>query len=355
MKSMRLLEFGKPLELVEMETPRPTGNALLVRIEAAGVCHTDLHLISGKYDLGEGKYLSLKDRGLKVPMTPGHEIAGTVDAVGESYTGTVKRGDRVVVYPWIGCGECRKCISGKENLCEGKPASLGVFRDGGYAEYVLVPDGRYAVKLQEIEPEHGALLACSALTAYSALKKCRLMVDDLLVIIGAGGLGTIGVQLAKKVSGAKVAVLDVDNSKLELAAELGADVTVNTANVPRDEAISKIKERNSGRGADAVIDFVGGQTTTPLGFDLLGKEGRLVLVGLFGGAAQFALPYFPLRGAEIMGNYTGTLRDLTEMVELTRRRIMKPVIAGTHKLQEANAVLERLEKREIRGRAVLKP
>ena len=145
------------------------------------------------------------------------------------------------------------------------------------------------------------------------------MADDLLLIIGVGGLGSFAIQLAKKVSGARIAVLDVDDSKLQLAAELGADVTMNTSNISRSEIISGLKARNSGRGPDAVIDFVGAQVTTSLGFELLGKEGRLVLVGLFGGSSQFALPYFPIRGAEVLGNYTGTLRDLIEVVELTRR------------------------------------
>ena len=137
MKSMRITEFRRPLAMIEVEKPMPKDNALRVKVEAAGVCHSDLHIVSGGYDLGEGKWLSVKDRGVKLPLTPGHEIVGTVDEIGGSFTGDVKRGDRVVIYPWIGCGGCRKCVSGVENLCEVKPASLGIYRDGGFAEYVL--------------------------------------------------------------------------------------------------------------------------------------------------------------------------------------------------------------------------
>lgn len=352
---MRITEFGKSLELVEVENPSPEGNAVVVKVEAAGVCHTDLHLISGNYDLGEGRLLSLKDRGVRLPMTPGHEIAGTIVEQGPSIEGSSRVGERVVVYPWIGCGVCRKCISGAENLCEGKSAALGIFRDGGYAEYVLVPDGRYAVKSERIEPEQGATLTCSGLTAYNALKKCRLMADDLLVIIGAGGLGTLCIQLAKKVSGARTAVLDVDESKLELATKLGADLAINTSNLAKSEIVSRLRNSNSGRGADALVDFVGSGATASLGFDLLGREGRLVLVGLFGGAAQFSLPLFPIRGSEVIGVYTGTIRDMVEMVDLTSRGVITPVIAGEFKLADANDVLGKLRRREILGRAVLVP
>ena len=355
MKAMRITEFGKPLSLVDMETPEPHGSAVLIRVSAAAVCHTDLHVVSGGYDLGEGRFLSFKDRGIQLPITPGHEISGTITELGSSYSGTLRRGDPVIVYPWVGCGECRKCISGTENLCEGKAAGLGVFRDGGYAEYVLIPSGRYAIKSDGIDPSQGATLSCSGLTAYSALKKCRVMTDDLLVMNGAGGLGVLCIQLAKRLSGARIAVLDVEDSKLELAQDLGADFTMNASKISKGEIIAELKKRNSGRGADAVIDFVGNGATASLGFDLLAKEGRLVLVGLFGGAAQFSLPHFPTRGAEVIGIYTGTLRDMVEMIDLTRRGVVKPVIAGKFKLDEANDVLEKLRRREILGRAVLVP
>jgi len=355
MKAMRIKEFGKPLELSDVDPPTPTGSSVLIRVKAAGVCHTDLHLISGGYDVGEGRSFNFRDRGVKLPLTPGHEISGSVAALGDSYGGTLKQGDFVIVYPWIGCGECRKCLSGTENLCEGKAAGLGFFRDGGYAEYVLVPNGRYAVKAEGVNPEQGATLSCLGLTVYSALKRCRLMADDLLVVIGVGGLGTLCIQLAKKISGARVAAIDVEDSKLGLAKELGADITFNTSGLSKAEIISEIRKKNSGRGADAVIDYVGNSATASLGFDLLGKDGRLGLVGLVGGGAEFPLPHFPVRGLEVMGIYTGTLRDMAEMIDLTRRGIVQPVIAGRFRLEEANLVLEKLRHREVLGRAVLAP
>jgi propanol-preferring alcohol dehydrogenase len=328
----------------------------LVKVEAAGVCHTDIHLISGAYDLGEGRRLSSTGGGTLLPFTPGHEIAGRVESLGsEAESAGFKRGDEVIVYPWIGCGACRKCLSGGENLCEGSPAFLGFMKDGGYAEYVIVPDVRYLVRADGLDSGQASTLACSGLTAFSAIRKCSLGSDDLLLVIGAGGLGTAAIQIAKKVTGARVAVADIDESKLELASRLGADWRFNTSRAEAKELVSKIKGLNRGRGADAVVDFVGMPATVSLGLRLLGHEGRLILVGLVGGAAQLPLPILPLLGARIQGNFTGALSELTEVVEIAKRGTIAPVVTESYRLEEANEVLARLGRGEIRGRAVLKP
>ena len=251
---MRLEGYGAPLRLEEIVRPE-AGSGVVVRVEAAGVCHTDIHIVSGSYDLGEGNLLRMADRGIRLPVTPGHEIAGRLVDLGGFTETALREGDPVVVYPWLGCGACRKCTAGYENLCEGKPASLGVFRDGGYAEYVRVPHPRDLVPRGGLDAAWAAPLACSGLTVFSALKKCALGRDDLLVIVGAGGLGTIVVELAKKTTGAKVLVLDVNSSKLGLASELGADQTIDTSGREKKDVISEIKQANGGRGADAVIDL----------------------------------------------------------------------------------------------------
>jgi D-arabinose 1-dehydrogenase-like Zn-dependent alcohol dehydrogenase len=314
---MRLESYGAPLSLEEIDRPE-TGDGVLVRVEAAGVCHTDLHIVSGSYDLGEGNLLKMSDRGILLPITPGHEIAGTLVDLGGHVDTSLKEGDRVVVYPWLGCGECRKCAAGFENLCEAKPASLGIFNDGGYAEYVRVPHPRYLVPTGGIGPSQAAPLACSGLTTFSALQKCGLHEGDLLVILGAGGLGTTAIQLAKKTTGARVMVLDVNPSKLRLASELGADQTIETSGREKTDVVSEIKRSNRGRGADAVLDFVGNPSTSTMGFEMLTKQGRLVIVGLFGGSAPFSLPLFPLRGASVLGSFTGTLAELGEAGDLRR-------------------------------------
>ena len=353
---MRLIAEGKPLMPMSVEIPSPTSRSALVKVEAAGVCHTDIHLVSGAYDLGEGKKLSATGGGSVLPLTPGHEIAGRIEALGsEASSAGFGKGDAVLVYPWIGCGACRKCRSGKENLCEGTPAFLGFQKDGGYAEYVLVPDVRYLVLADGMEPSQAATLACSGLTAFSAVRKCTLGPDDLLLVIGAGGLGTTAIQIAKKTTNAKVAVADVDESKLELASKLGADFTMNTLNLDAKAVLSTIRNQNGGRGADAVVDFVGKPSTLSLGLRLLGHEGRLILVGLGGGAASIPLPILPLYGSQIRGNFTGTMSELKELATIAKEGIVAPVVTGSYRLEQANEVLALLEKGEIRGRAVLVP
>jgi propanol-preferring alcohol dehydrogenase len=232
---------------------------------------------------------------------------------------------------------------------------LGFQKDGGYAEYVLVPQARCLLHAEGMDLPRAATLACSGLTALSAIKKCNAGPDNLLLVIGAGGLGSMAVQIAKKTTGARVAVADIDESKLQLALSLGADWTFNTLNTDSKALLSKVRDLNQGRGADAVVDFVGKPATTSLGLRLLGHEGRLVLVGLLGGAAQLSLPILPLYGAQIVGNFTGTLGELSELIEMAKNGVVTPVVAGSYRLEEANEVLAKLERGEVRGRAVLVP
>jgi alcohol dehydrogenase, propanol-preferring len=356
MRAMRLIAEGKPLKDESLDIPSVGPRSAVVRVSAAGVCHTDIHLISGAYDLGEGRKLSATGGGSLLPLTPGHEIAGSIEELGsEAGSSGLKKGDQAVVYPWIGCGGCRKCLAGKENLCEGRPAFLGFIKDGGFAEYVLVPDVKYLVRSEGIEPAQAATLACSGLTAFSAIRKCGLDSDDFLVVIGAGGLGTAAIQIAKKTTGAKVVTADIDDSRLELARKLGADYTFNIVKVDVKEVVSGVKAVNRGRGADAVVDFVGRPTTVSLGVRMLGHEGRLVLVGLMGGLLQLPLPMLPLLGSGIQGNFTGTLSELAELTELARKGVVAPVVTASYRLEEANEVLSKLEHGEIPGRAVLRP
>ena len=356
MRSMRLLAEGQPLREVSVEMPHLGPRSVLVRVSAAGVCHTDIHLISGAYDLGEGRKLSATGGGTLLPLTPGHEVAGILEEMGTEAGATgFSKGDQVVVYPWIGCGACRKCLAGRENMCEGRPSFLGFMKDGGYAEYVFVPDARYLVRSDGIEPAQAATLACSGLTAFSAIRKCGLHTDDLLLVIGAGGLGTAAIQIAKKTTGARIVVADIDDTKLGLSTRLGADHTFNTTKLDAKELVSGIRAFNEGRGADAVIDFVGKPATVSLGVRTLGHEGRLVLVGLMGGGVQLSLPTLPLLGAQILGSFTGSLAELAELVQLARRGGVAPVVTASYHLEEANDVLSKLERGEIQGRAVLKP
>ncbi len=350
MKSARITGPNEPLKVVEIETPHPKDNQVLVKVKAVGVCHSDLHLWEGGYDLGDGNFMKVTDRGVKYPVTPGHEIAGTVEEFGNNVKGFSK-GDQVLVYPWIGCGECPACKVGNENLCDA-PKSLGVFQDGGYSEYSLVPHFKYLAKLNGIDPESATSLACSGLTAYTAIKKSNQNSPEFLVIIGAGGLGLMGVQIAKAITKSKIICVDLDDQKLEIAKEMGADFVMNS----KDPEISqKIISVCNGKGADSVVDFVNAPPTVKMGLAVLRKRGNIVLVGLFGGSMELSLVTIPLKSIIIQGAYTGNYNDMVELLDLARKGVINPMISKRYSLDGANSALEDLKARKIVGRAVINP
>src|SRR5919197_3640663 len=257
MKAARIIKVNQPLQVEELETPKPKGSQVLVKVHSSGVCHSDIHLWEGGYQSSKGQFLKTTDRGVKYPLTPGHEIAGIVDSLGEEAQGFTKD-EKVLVYPWIGEGLCPACRSGEENLCD-KPRSLGIYMDGGYAEYILIPSYRYLVKIDdEMDNDASATLSCSALTAYGAVKNANLKPYDNVVIVGAGGLGLMAIQLAKAVTGSKIIAMDLDDKKLTAAKRNGAD---NTINSKKEDPIRAVLELTDKMGADAVIDFVNASKT----------------------------------------------------------------------------------------------
>ncbi len=358
MKAARIVEPNKPLEVIELQSPKPTGNEVIVKVKAAGVCHSDLHLWEGGYDLGDGSFLKVTDRGVKYPITPGHEIVGTVSEIGDSVKG-VSVGDQVLVYPWLGCGECPTCKVGNENLCD-TPRSIGLFQDGGYAENVKVPHFKYLAKISGIDLDGAASLACSGLTAYTAVKKANMNSPEFLVIIGAGGLGLMGIQIAKAITKAKVICVDLDDNKLQTAKEMGADFVVNSNVIGSvatgsGNAAQKIISLSNNKGADSVIDFVNAPQTVKTGLAALRKRGNLVLVGLFGGSLELSLVTIPLKALTIQGAYTGNYNDMVELIDLAKKGIIKPVISQRYSLDQVNDALENLKQRKIIGRAVINP
>jgi propanol-preferring alcohol dehydrogenase len=350
MKSARILAPNEPLAVSESETPKPQGLQVLVKVNSVGVCHSDLHLWEGGYDLGDGQFMKVTDRGVKYPVTPGHEIVGTVEEIGDGVSGVAK-GDQVLVFPWIGCGECPACTVGNENLCD-TPKSMGVFQDGGYSDYALIPDSKYLAKLDGVDKDAATSLACSGLTAYTAIKKANQNSPEFMVIVGAGGLGLMGVQIAKAITGAKIICVDLDDQKLDIAKGMGADFTVNSKD---PETSQKIMSICNGKGADSVVDFVNAPPTAKLDFAILRKRGNLVLVGLFGGSIELSLVTIPLKSITIQGAYTGNYADMVELLDLARKGTINPVISKRYSLDEANNALEDLKARKIIGRAVINP
>ncbi len=219
MRSFQVCQCGAPLQMNEAEAPKPQGTQVLLKMLAAGVCHSDLHIWDGYYEIGGGKKLMLADRGIKLPLTMGHENVGEVVAVGPDAKG-VKAGDVRLVNPWMGCGECKVCQRGDENLCL-KPQNVGVFAQGGYATHMLVPSHRHLFDIGNLSPTDAAPLACSGVTAFSALKKIPTLKDEAVVIIGAGGVGLMGVTLARKMGAKDVIIVDIDAGKRDAAHEGG--------------------------------------------------------------------------------------------------------------------------------------
>jgi D-arabinose 1-dehydrogenase-like Zn-dependent alcohol dehydrogenase len=347
MKSHQIVEFGQPLEPRQYENPSPQGTEVLVRIHACGVCHSDLHLWSGYFDLGGGKRITLSERGVRLPFTLGHEIVGEVVAVGPEASG-IEIGTRGVVYPWIGCGDCPPCRRGDELLCDA-PRCLGTRRDGGYSDHVLVPHPRYIVDYGALDPATAATLACSGLTAHSALRKLpSLDADGCLLVIGAGGVGLAAVGIAAAVSPAKVIAADIDAAKREAALRAGAAAALDPAAPNAAAELRKLAPRQP----RAVIDFVGAPASIRFALDGVARGGTVVVVGLYGGETTLPIPFLPLRMLELKGSYTGTLAELKELIALMQTGKVKTVPVATRPMTEINAILDDLKGGKIVGRVV---
>jgi propanol-preferring alcohol dehydrogenase len=350
MQASRIITPKEPLQVQQIDTPKPRGSQVLVKVQSSGVCHSDIHLWDGGYTGIGGQIMKTTDRGVKYPLTPGHEIAGTVAELGEDAKEAFQQDEKVMVYPWIGEGLCPACRVGDENLCD-NPKSLGVYRDGGYAEYVLVPNYRYLLRIpQQLDTETAATLSCSALTAYSAVKNTGTKPDNNIVIVGAGGLGLMAIQLAKAVFGARIIAIDLGDDKLKVAKENGADDTINSKN---EDPVSKVMELTYNKGADAVIDFVNASKTVETDMQLLRRRAKVVLVGLFGGELKLNLVSMPTRAYSIIGSYTGNIQDMAELVSLANRKVIKPIISDRFKLDQATEALTKLKECKIFGRGVI--
>ncbi len=351
MKAARIVKLNEPLQVQELQTPTPKGTQILVKVQSVGVCHSDVHVWEGYYEGIGGQPLKTTDRGVKYPLTPGHEIAGIVEGLGEQVEGFSKN-ERVLIYPWIGEGLCPACRIGEENLCD-KPRSLGIYTDGGYAQYVLVPSYKYLVKIgNDMDTDTSAPLACAGLTSYGAVKNANLKPDDNVVIVGTGGLGLMAIQLAKAITGAKIIAMDIDDQKLDVAKKNGADITINSK---KEDPVKAIMELTDKLGADAVIDFVNASKTVETDMQFLRRRARLVLVGLFGGELKLSLVMMPTRAYKIIGSYTGTISDMIELISLARRGVIKPVVSNRFKLEQATEALTMLKDGKILGRGVINP
>lgn len=345
MQSYQVLEWGKPLQQVLSRTPEPTGSEVLVRVSACGVCHSDVHIRDGAYDLGFGRSIQLGQIGIHLPLTMGHEIVGTVAALGPQAEGQI--GAPVVVYPWMGCGQCRHCLRGAELDCE-TPRSLGTRRAGGYADHVLVPHARYVLPYEGIDPLVAASAACSGLTAYSALKKLPACTgEDVVVIIGAGGLGLAALGMVRALTRARVVVVDASAAKRELAQPL-CDQVLDIGDADSAQALRRFADG----GAAAVVDFVGLPQTFEWGLAALRKGGTLIEVGLFGGGVSLSVPVLPMRNLKLMGSYVGSLQEFKELLALLRQPGVGSVPLLQRPIAEINEVFEDIRQGRVPGRVM---
>jgi D-arabinose 1-dehydrogenase-like Zn-dependent alcohol dehydrogenase len=350
MHAQAITEFGKPLQRVETPTPEPRGTEVVVKVTNCGVCHSDVHIHDGYFDLGGGAKLPLA--AMKLPHTLGHEIEGEVVAIGPDAKG-VKIGQRYAVFPWIGCGECPTCLRNEENYCN-KPRNLGCSSGvgGGYGSHVLVPHPKYLLDYDKTPAPLAAAYMCSGLTAFGAMKKVgKLGPEDDVLVLGCGGVGMMGVQFAKALFGKGPLAADVDDGRLEAAKKAGAKKTYNTKS---PDAIAQLQADTKG-GALAVVDFVGSEATFQFGTSVVRRGGKVIIVGLFGGGMAMPIPMFPLRALAIQGSFVGSLPEAEEMMTMVRAGKIDPIPYQTRPLEQASQTLDDLRGGKITGRVVLTP
>jgi alcohol dehydrogenase, propanol-preferring len=351
MISQSLVEYASPLQETESPTPVPTGTQVLLATLRCGVCHSDLHIQDGYFDIGGGKQLDVRD-GRDLPFTLGHEIEGEVVAVGPDAAG-VGIGDRVVAFPWIGCGDCPICRRGDENLCnDNRGMVLGVNAQGGFADHVMVPHPRYLLDYQGIPSGLAGTYMCSGLTAYSALKKIGTVgEDDPVLIVGLGGVGMMGLQFARALFGRYPLGADVDANKLEAAKRAGAAAVYNAAD--REDGRKLVAD--TGGGVYAAVDFVGSESSFAFANRAVRKGGKVIVVGLFGGAMSMPLPMISMRSISIVGSFVGNLQEAGEMMALVKAGKVAPIPIEERPMREASRTLDDLRAGHIVGRVVLKP
>jgi propanol-preferring alcohol dehydrogenase len=300
-----MVEAGKPLEFQNIPIPLIGEKDILVRVRAAGICHSDAHYRAGRSSMG------------MLPITLGHEVAGEIEWAGSQVT-TLLAGDRVALHYNITCGDCYYCSTGNEQFCS-TVKMLGHHLDGGYAEYIAVP-ARNAVPLpEEISFEAGATLMCASATALHALRKGRIKAGETVAVFGIGGLGLSAIQLAKAMGAVEVYAVDIQPDKLELASEYGA-IPVDAA---RCDSVEEIRRLTRGRGVDVALEMIGLQQTMQQTVESLGVMGRAVIVGISRSPLEVD-PYLTLIGheAEIIGSNDHLLQELPLLVDMARRKIL---------------------------------
>jgi len=344
-----LTRWGAPPVLTEVARPTPTAEEVLIQVEAAGLCRSDLHVIDARP--GDLPY--------RIPFTLGHEVAGRVVERGPLAVGPAV-GERVVVYgPW-GCGSCARCAAGAENYCDRRTAldadrvgtGAGLGRDGGMADLLLVPSGRLLVPVGDLTAVQAAPLSDAGLTAFHTVATVRRALSDdaSVIVLGVGGLGHLAVQILRATTAAQVLAVDVREEALTLADECGA----HFGTLLRSDTATVLRSRTGGVGAVAVLDFVGSRSSLDLAVSVLRTDGGLAVVGSGGGELMVRKPGALPPGTRISLPFWGTLPELEAVVALAREGSLT-VGVERFALSGAAEAIAGLRSGEVRGRAVLVP
>lgn len=348
MQRQSLVAYGQPLCETVIDCPAPRGTQVLVRVERCGVCHSDLHLQDGYFALGGDRRLDITgDRAL--PFTLGHEIAGVVEAAGEQ-ADSARIGRRVAVYPWIGCGGCAACRAGAENLCSAH-RHLGIAVDGGFSTHVLVPHPRYLFDYAPLPPAFAAPLMCSGLTAYAALKRLSGRDERApVLLVGLGGVGMMGLSIARALFAEPPIVADIDAEKRKAALAAGAAAAYDPADPNARRAVTAATG-----GVLGACDFVGSDKSLQFATGVLTRGGKVVVTGLLGGTFSMAAAMFAIKAMTVEGTLTGTLAEARELLDLACAGKIAAVPTHERPLSQAQAALDDLRAGRVVGRTVLVP
>ncbi|KAH7463339.1 hypothetical protein FOMA001_g18148 [Fusarium oxysporum f. sp. matthiolae] len=345
-----IIKNGEPLQKIEIPIPEPAGTEVLIKVTHCGVCHSDLHNWEGFYELGGGKRLTTKERGIKLPLALGHEILGTVAKLGpDADPNEVPVGSSRVVYPWVGCQKCNHCYNEDDNLCANQNIR-GVKTHGGFAEYITVPHPKYLVDYGNIDPSIACTFGCSGLTVLSAIQKLMpLKPQDPVLLIGAGGLGLAGISMLQALGHKNIITADISHEKRQAALDAGATGVVDS----KAEDTVKAALEAAGGSFVGAIDFVGNNQTAEFALASVGKGGKVVIVGIMGGAASIPLVPFAFGIKSLIGNMTGTPQHLRDVAEIAGSGKLNPIPITNIPWDKANDALQQLQQGKVTGRLIL--
>ena len=349
-ESYDLTEWGQPFERALKDLPAIPDKGVLVKVTAAGLCHSDLHIKKGFMDLGERGKLTFTQRGAKLPLTLGHEIAGVVEQIGAGVS-DVAVGQSVVVFPWIGCRTCLACEEDRESDCSAMRI-IGIHRDGGFASHVVVEDEKFLVDIDGLDPAIVAPYACSGITVYNGLLKAGLTrPTEWLAVLGAGGLGLNAIAIARAMGFQNIIAVDIDDAKLASARDMGADKTLNSTSGEAVDALITATDHK----LFAVLDTFGSEQTGTLAVSALAKAGRYVVVGQHGGDFKLPQIWLPQKAMTVRGSHVGNSGHLRTLIQMYRHGKLRPIPVETRPLSAVNQSIAELESGQVNGRIVFDP